>query len=80
MCVVTEQIAYGPPAGRVTVALLPEVAVELAHLQERTGRSKTDLANRAVTLYEWADAQIRAGLDILVRDPATGKTQLIRLL
>ena len=69
-----------PVATRITVALIPKAAEDLQRLQERTSLSKTDLVNRAVTLYEFADAQIRAGLDILVRDPATGKTQIVRLL
>ncbi|HLX51178.1 MAG TPA: hypothetical protein VKS82_22870 [Streptosporangiaceae bacterium] len=42
--------------------------------------SKTDLANRAITLYEFVDAQLRAGRDLVIRDPVTGETQLVRLL
>lgn len=72
----------GSPAAttRITVALIPRVTVDLQRLQERTNLSKTDLANRAITLYEFIDAQIRAGRDLLVRDAQTGITQLVRLL
>jgi hypothetical protein len=65
---------------RITVALIPDAAEDLQALQERTSLSKTDLANRAITLYEYIDAQLRAGRDILVRDNATGETQVVRLL
>ena len=39
-----------------------------------------DLVNRAITLYEFADAQMRDGRDLIVRDAETGETQLIRFL
>ncbi len=47
-------------AERITVALVPKVAEELQRLQDRTSLSKTDLTNRAITLYEFIDAQQRA--------------------
>src|SRR5262249_21784723 len=62
-------------AERVTVALIPKVAAELQRLQDRTSLSKTDLANRAITLYEFMDAQMREGRDLLIRDKETGETQ-----
>jgi hypothetical protein len=65
---------------RITVALIPKVSDELRRLQERTSLSKTDLTNRAITLYEFVDAQLRSGLDVIVRDPQTDETQLVRLL
>ena len=77
----TPDVTRTPPAvDRITVALIPDAAEDLQALQERTSLSKTDLANRAITLYEYIDAQLRAGRDILVRDNATGETQVVRLL
>ena len=67
-------------ADRITVALIPKAADDLQRLQDRTGLSKTDLANRAITLYEFIDAQMRASRDVLIRDNDTGETQVIRLL
>lgn len=68
------------PAERITVALIPKVGGELQQLQRRTKLSKTDLANRAITLYEFVDAQVRAGRELIVQDPDTGERQLLRLL
>ena len=65
---------------RITVALIPKAGEDLQRLQDRTALSKTDLANRAITLYEFVDAQLRAGRDVLVRDAGTGETQVVRLL
>ena len=65
---------------RITVALIPKAGEDLQRLQDRTSLSKTDIANRAITLYEFVDAQIRAGRDILIRDNETGETQVVRLL
>jgi hypothetical protein len=68
------------PAERITVALIPKAGEDLQRLQERTSLSKTDITNRAITLYEFIDAQMRAGRDVLIRDSKTGETQLVRIL
>ena len=65
---------------RITVALIRTAAEGLQALQDRTGHSKTDIVNRAITMYEFIDAQQKAGKDLLVRDPGTGETELVRFL
>ena len=65
---------------RITVALLPKAAADLAGIVERTGFSKTDATNRAISLYEFIESQLAAGKQLLVRDPETEETQLIRFL
>jgi len=69
-----------PAADRITVAVIPKASTDLQHLQDRTGLSKTDLVNRAITLYEFIDAQLRAGRDLLLRDNAAGETHAILIL
>lgn len=92
----TMQLAINAPAGapeasrpggeteraaeRITVALIPAAAGGLQRLQERTNLSKTDIANRAITSYEFFDLYLRAGHELLVRDPATGETLTVRFL
>jgi hypothetical protein len=49
-------------------------------LQDGTSLSKTDVANRAITLYEFIDTQLRTGRDVLIRDNETGVTEIVRLL
>jgi hypothetical protein len=63
---------------RITVALIPAVQSHLQRLQERTNLSMTDLANRAITSYEFFDAQMQAGHDVIVRNNKTGETRLVR--
>jgi hypothetical protein len=65
---------------RITVALVPKAAGDLTRLQQRTSLGKTDVVNRAISLYEFLQAQIDAGHDIITRDQATGETQLVRFL
>jgi hypothetical protein len=65
---------------RITVALIPKAGEELQRLQEDTGLSKTDLVNRAITLYEFIDAQRRSGRDLLLRDEDTGEIQTVLIL
>ena len=40
----------------------------------RTGLSATDLLNRSITVYEFADAQLRTGQELLLRDRSSGGT------
>jgi hypothetical protein len=65
---------------RITVALIPKVVEALQRLQNRTNLSKTDLVNRALTLYEFFDAQLDADRDILIRDNVTQEIQSVMLL
>jgi hypothetical protein len=67
-------------AERVTFALIPKARQDLGRLQGRTKLSKTDLLNRAITLYEFLDAQQAEGYDVLIRNRATGDTQIIQFL
>ena len=65
---------------RITVALIPKAAEDLQHLQDRTGLSKTDLVNRAISLYEFINTQLGEGRDLLIRDNEAKETQVIRLM
>lgn len=70
-----------PPAvDRITVALVRRAQEDLQQLQDRTGLSKTDIVNRAITVYEFIESQEQAGNDLFVRDHKTGETQLVRFL
>jgi hypothetical protein len=68
------------PGESLTVILIPKAGDDLQRLQERTELSRTDLANRAIILYEFFDAQLRAGQQLIARDIATGQTRLVQLL
>jgi hypothetical protein len=63
---------------RVNVALIAEAVDALAKLQERTGLKKVDLVNRALLVYEFVDAELKAGNQVLVRDP-DGRDQLVKI-
>ena len=67
-------------AARVTVTLIPSAQDDLRRLQERTKLSMTDLANRAITSYEFFEAHLQAGHDVIVRDGRTGETGYVRFL
>ena len=68
-------------AERITVGLVPKTADELQTLQDRTGMSKTDLVNRAITLYAFLDAQSEEGFELLRRrSDGSGELELIRFL
>ncbi|MFI9812187.1 hypothetical protein [Saccharothrix variisporea] len=63
---------------RVNVALIAEAAAALGELQARTGLKKVDLVNRALLVYEFIDAELRAGNNVVLRDP-DGRDQLVKI-
>jgi hypothetical protein len=71
-----------PPGSdvRITVALIPKVAGGLTRLQQRTNLSKTDIANRAISSYEFFDEHLQAGRELIIRDRNTGETLLVQFL
>jgi hypothetical protein len=75
-----ESDAARTQAERITVALIPKAAADLQQVHARTGLSKTDIVNRAITLYEFFDGMARAGQEFLLRDKETGETERVHLL
>lgn len=73
-------MAKQPVVERITVALIQKAGQDLQRLQDRTDLSKTDIVNRAITLYEFFDARQREGHDVLLRNKETGETQTILFL
>lgn len=67
-------------ADRITVALIPQASADLQRLQDGTSLSKTDIVNRAIHLYEFIDSQLKAGRELIVKDPETGETQMVMFL
>lgn len=67
-----------PVAERITVALIPKAAGDLARLQDRSGLSKTDITNRAISAYEFLDKLWRDGDELLIR--RGGETLLVTFL
>jgi hypothetical protein len=65
-------------AEQITILLIPHVGQDLQQLQEWTGLSRTDLVNRAITLYRFIEAQLRERYDLVLRDRVTGEDQLIQ--
>lgn len=75
-----ERAASDKPAvaDRVNVALIAEAVEALGRLQDRTGLKKVDLVNRALLIYEFVDAELRAGNQVVLRDPE-GRDQLVKI-
>ena len=69
-----------PVVDRITVALIRKAAEDLQRLHARTGLSKTDIVNRAISVYEFVESESEAGNNVYVRDKETGNYQLVRFL
>ena len=67
-----------PPLDPITVALVEKAAADLQITHERTHLSKTDIVNRAVSLYEFVDAELRAGAEFIVR--RDGQNYVVKLM
>ncbi len=61
-------VQRGSATDRVTVTLVPKAAGDLQQAVARTGLSKTDIINRAISLYEYLDARLSDGAQLLIRD------------
>ena len=62
----------------ITVVLVPQAATDLDATRQRTQLSQTDIVNRAISLYDFIDAQLAAGGELLLRF-SEGPTKLIQL-
>jgi hypothetical protein len=71
--------AAPPVAEEITVGLVGQAAADLAATRQRRGLSRTDITNRALSLYEFIDSALDAGSEVLVRDKA-GNEQSVHLL
>ncbi len=69
-----------PVVERITVALVRKAGEDLQHLQDRTGLSKTDIVNRAISVYEFIDSEMQAGNNVYIRDHKTGEVQLVKFV
>ena len=67
-------------AERITVALIRKVGEDLQRLQKGTNMSKTDIVNRAISLYEFINSQQHQGQDVLIRNNDTGELRTIMFL
>lgn len=75
---VGDSAAAKPEATRVTVALVAKAAADLRRVHERTQLSRTDIINRALSLYEFIDSELGDGAELIVR--RDGIEHLIKLL
>ena len=60
------------------MALVHKAADDLHRVQDRTGMSKTDIVNRAISLYEFIDAELAAGSELIIR--RDGTDHIVKLL
>jgi hypothetical protein len=65
---------------RITVGLIPKVVKELNDLQRNTGMSKTDLVNRAVSLYSFIQEHLARGEELRLFNPNDREEQRVHLL
>lgn len=62
----------------VQLALVHQAASDLARTCERSRLSPTDIVNRAISLYEFLDAERASGTEVLLRRP-DGSTVSVHL-
>lgn len=63
---------------RITVALVSKAAADLTTTHERSKLSRTDIVNRAISLYEFLDKELDSGSELLLRR-RDGSTHLVKL-
>ena len=53
----------------ITVALIGKAVDDLARTRERRKLNRSDVVNRAVSLYEFVDSELASGAEVLLRRP-----------
>lgn len=69
-----------PVSERITVALTFAAAKQLRRLQEWSGLSKTDVVNRAISLYHFVAEHERDGRKLALYDPEKDEFQIVHVL
>lgn len=64
---------------RITVSLIPQASAALAATLSRSGLSKTDVVNRAVTLYDFITERVSEGDEIVLASPG-GQQKAVKFL
>src|ERR1700722_13091824 len=76
-------LAAGPPGAyvinRITVGIIPKVWTELQRLMASTKYNRTDVVNRAISVYAMVDDNMRDGYELVFRDPKTGKERIVEI-
>ncbi len=69
-----------PAAERITVALTRRSTDYLQRLRDWSGLSKTDLVNRALSVYYFVAQQERDGRQLALYDPQKKEFQLVHVV
>lgn len=65
---------------RITVGIIPKAWAELQRLVKTTGFKRTDVVNRAISVYAMVDDNVRDGYELVFRDPETGKERIVEII
>jgi len=65
---------------RITVGIIPKVWTELLRLMASTKFNRTDVVNRAISVYAMVDDNLRNGNELVFRDPKTGKERIVEIV
>lgn len=65
---------------RITVGIIPKAWTELLRLMASTKFNRTDVVNRAISVYAMVDDNVRDGYELVFRDPKTGKERIVEII
>ncbi|WP_433121952.1 hypothetical protein [Micromonospora sp. CA-246542] len=65
---------------RITVGIIPKAWTDLQKLIARTRFNRTDVVNRAISIYAMVDENTRNGNELVFRDPKTGKERIVEIV
>ena len=77
-------LAAGPQEeyviNRITVGIIPKVWTDLLRLMANTKFNRTDVVNRAISVYAMVDDNMRDGYELVFRHPETGKEKIVEIV
>ncbi|HSV64610.1 MAG TPA: hypothetical protein VLJ59_01720 [Mycobacteriales bacterium] len=67
-------------ANRITVGIIPTAWAALQKLMARTQLNRTDVVNRAISVYAMVDEHTQKGYELVFRDPRTGTERIVTII
>ena len=65
---------------RITVGIIPKAWIDLQRLITDTKYNRTDVVNRAISVYAMVNDNLREGSELIFRDPESGKERIVEIL
>jgi hypothetical protein len=65
---------------RITIGIIPKAWIDLQRLMTSTRFNRTDVVNRAISIYAVVNDNLQEGYELVFRDPETRKERIVEII